>query len=128
MAINASQLFNEKILKNSVRAESRKGEAPPQTARDRILFWIQQLERGVLRRVTESSAEQTFNNEIFGTVLGYHQLGQAIEATLVPKRTGPNAAHTPDFVLGRFDLTAGIEDWVAVGEVKSIAPVRAALR
>ncbi|MGK2908821.1 MAG: Eco57I restriction-modification methylase domain-containing protein [Sphingobium sp.] len=121
MAINASQLFNEKILKNSVRAESRKGEAPPQTARDRILFWIQQLERGVLRRVTEGSAEQTFNNEIFGTVLGYHQLGQAIEATLVPKRTGPNAAHTPDFVLGRFDLTAGIEDWVAVGEVKNAA-------
>lgn len=121
MAINASQLFNEKILRNSLRAECQKGVAPPQTARDGILFWIEQLERGVLRRVTESSAEQTFNNEIFGTVLGYRQLGQAIEATLMPKRTGPNSAHTPDFVLGRFDLTAGIEDWVAVGEVKNAA-------
>jgi hypothetical protein len=121
MAIGALPLFNAKVLKNLIKAEVKKGSSPPPTARQRILFWIDQLERGVLHRVTESTAEQTFNNEIFGTVLGYQQIGQAVECTLLPKRTGQNTRHTPDFVLGRFDLTAGIEAWAAVGEIKSAA-------
>jgi hypothetical protein len=94
-------------------------EQPPANARERIAHWAEQLDRGVLDRITESSAEQTFNNEIFGTVLGYVQIGQATEASLMPKRTGPSGRDTPDFVLGRFDLTAGIEQWVAVGEIKN---------
>ncbi len=121
MAIGVLPLFNVKVLKNLIKAEEKKGCSPPSTARQRILFWIDQLERGVLHRVTESTAEQTFNNEIFGTVLGYQQIGQAVECTLLPKRTGQNTRHTPDFVLGRFDLTAGIETWSAVGEIKSAA-------
>lgn len=121
MTINASPLFNAKVLRNLLRAEAQKGVSPPDDARKRILFWIEQLERGVLHRVTESTAEQTFNNEIFGTVLGYQQIGQAIEATLLPKRSGHNPKHTPDFVLGRFDLTAGVEQWAAVGEIKNAA-------
>lgn len=121
MAIESSALFNPKVLRNLIRGETQKGVAPPQEARDRILFWIDQLERGVLHKVTESTAEQTFNSEIFGTVLGYEQIGQAVEATLLPKRTGQNAKHTPDFVLGRFDLTGGVEEWAAVGEIKNAA-------
>ena len=68
--------------------------------------------------MTESSAEQTFNQEIFGTVLGYEQIGTALEASLIPKRTGPSGRDTPDFVLGRFDLSAGLEEWRVVGEIK----------
>lgn len=120
MAIGILPLFNAKVLKNLIKAEVKKNcSSPPPTARQRILFWIDQLERGALHKVTESTAEQTFNNEIFGTVLGYEQIGQAVECTLLPKRTGHNTKHTPDFVIGRFDLTAGIEAWSAVGEIKS---------
>src|SRR5665213_810291 len=74
---------------------------------------------GVLDRMSESSAEQTFNSEIFGTVLGYKQFGLAVEASLMPKRTGPSGRDTPDFVLGRFDIAAGVEEWGAVGEIKN---------
>jgi hypothetical protein len=70
-----------------------------------------------MERLSESSAEQTFNSEIFGTALGYLQVGQAVEATLLPKRS--SGRDTPDFVLGRFDLTADVEEWVAVGEIKN---------
>jgi hypothetical protein len=69
--------------------------------------------------LSESSSEQTFNNEIFGTVLGYTQIGQTIEATLLPKASGPGARGAPDFVLGRFDPSAGIDEWTAVGEIKN---------
>ena len=85
----------------------------------RVRHWANQISRGVLNKMTEGQAEQTFINEIFGTVLGYEQMGTATEASLMPKRTGSSGKDTPDFVLGRFDLAAGIEDWAAVGEVKN---------
>ncbi|WP_313573736.1 Eco57I restriction-modification methylase domain-containing protein [Brevundimonas sp.] len=110
-------LFNARVLRGILRGERERGVQVPATAVTAINHWIDQLERGVLNRLSESSAEQTFNNEIFGTVLGYVQVGQAVEATLVPKRS--SGRDTPDFVLGRFDLTAGVEEWIAVGEIKN---------
>lgn len=112
-------LFNSRILRNIVNAELTAGLVLPVSAAQRIAHWAAQLQRGAVDRMSESSAEQTFNNEIFGTVLGYEQFGAAVEASLLPKRTGPSGRDTPDFVLGRFDLTAGVEEWVAVGEIKN---------
>jgi SAM-dependent methyltransferase len=112
-------LFNQRVLRLLVERETASGVAPSDLARQRMLHWIEQLERGALDRVSESTAEQTFNSEIFGTVLGYTQLGQAVEHTLLPKRTGSSGRDTPDFVLGHFDLTAGREEWLAVGEIKN---------
>lgn len=110
-------LFNARVLRNILKGERNRGVEVPAHAVAAVDHWIGQLERGVLHHLSESSAEQTFNSEIFGTALGYLQIGQAVEATLLPKRsTGRN---TPDFVLGQFDLTAGIENWVAVGEIKN---------
>lgn len=112
-------LFNQRVLRSIVEQEIANGAGPSELARDRMLHWIEQLKRGALDRVSESQAEQTFNNEIFGTVLGYTQFGQAVEHTLLPKRTGVSGRDTPDFVLGNFDLTAGREEWFAVGEIKN---------
>ncbi|MER9456572.1 N-6 DNA methylase [Mesorhizobium sp. M0478] len=111
-------LFKKRILKKILRAEEDRGVAVPQLATERIAHWVDQLRRGVLDKMTESSAEQTFNQEIFGTVLGYEQIGTAVEASLMPKRTGPSGRDIPDFVLGRFDLSAGLEEWAVVGEIK----------
>lgn len=113
------RLFNSRILRNIVQAEITNGLLLPALAKARIAHWVGQLERGVLDRMSESSAEQTFNNEIFGTVLGYEQFGTAIESTLLPKRAAPSGRDTPDFVLGRFDVSAGVEQWAAVGEIKN---------
>lgn len=112
-------LFNQRVLRSLVEQETASGVAPSDTARERMLHWIEQLERGALDRVSESTAEQTFNNEIFGTVLGYSQFGERVEHTLLPKRTGTSGRDTPDFVLGHFDLTARREEWFAVGEIKN---------
>jgi hypothetical protein len=112
-------LFSSKVLRNILREERDSGVTPPQTTVAVVDHWIGQLRRGVLNKLTESSAEQTFNNEIFGTALGYTQIGQAVEATLLPKRAGTSGRGAPDFVLGRFDLTAGVEEWAAVGEIKN---------
>jgi hypothetical protein len=112
-------LFNQRVLRLLVEREVASGAAPSALARERILHWIDQLQRGALDRVSESSAEQTFNSEIIGTVLGYTQFGQAVEHTLLPKRTGASGRDTSDFVLGHFDLTAGREEWFAVGEIKN---------
>lgn len=112
-------LFNQRVLRTLVEREIASGFVPSDLARDRMLHWIGQLERGALDRVSESSAEQTFNSEIFGTVLGYTQFGQTEEHTLLPKRTGASGRDTPDFVLGHFDLTAQREEWLAVGEIKN---------
>ena len=112
-------LFNSRILRQILREERQAGLIPPRAAVTAIHHWRDQLRRGVLNRLSESSTEQTFNNEVFGTVLGYTQIGQTIEATLVPKATGPGARGTPDFVLGRFDPSAGIHEWTAVGEIKN---------
>jgi hypothetical protein len=110
-------LFNARVLRNVLRGERERGVEVPAAAEAAIVHWIDQLDRGVLHRLSESSAEQTFNSEIFGTALGYLQVGQAVQATLVPKRA--SGRETPDFVLGHFDLTAGVEEWVAVGEIKN---------
>src|SRR5258707_1319953 len=110
------QLFNARVLRNVLRGQRELGVEPPATAVVAMDHWIAQLQRGVLNRLTESSAEQTFNSEIFGTVLGYEQIGRSVEASLMPKRS--SGRDTPDFVLGRFDLTAGVEEWAAVGEIK----------
>ena len=64
----------------------------------RVRHWANQISRGVLSKMTEGQAEQTFNNEIFGTVLGDQQVGTALEASLMPKRTGASGKDTPDFV------------------------------
>ena len=112
----AQPLFNARVLRGVLRGERERGVQVPTTAIAAVNHWIDQLDRGVLNRLSESSAEQTFNNEIFGTLLGYVQVGQAVVATLVPKRS--SGRNTPDFVLGRFDLTAGMEEWIAVGEIK----------
>ncbi|MBP1886534.1 Eco57I restriction-modification methylase domain-containing protein [Sinorhizobium mexicanum] len=109
-------LFNSRVLRNVLRGESERGLSLPAAAITAVNHWIGQLERGVLNKLTESSAEQTFNSEILGTVLGYEQIGRTVEASLMPKRS--SGRHTPDFVLGRFDLTAGVEEWGAVGEIK----------
>ncbi|MER9278412.1 N-6 DNA methylase [Mesorhizobium sp. M0522] len=113
----AQPLFNARVLRNVLRGERKRGLEVPASAVAAMGHWIDQLDRGVLNRLSESSAEQTFNSEIFGTVLGYLQAGKAVEATMVPKRS--SGRDTPDFVLGRFDLTAGIEEWGAVGEIKN---------
>lgn len=113
----AQPLFNARVLRNILRGERERGVNVPTAAVAALSHWVDQLDRGVLNRLSESSAEQTFNSEIFGTALGYLQVGQAVEATLVPKRS--SGRDTPDFVLGRFDLTAGVEEWVAVGEIKN---------
>lgn len=113
----AQPLFNARVLRNVLRGERERGLEVPAAAVAALDHWIDQLGRGVLNRLSESSAEQTFNSEIFGTVLGYLQVGQAVEATMVPKRS--SGRDTPDFVLGHFDLTAGIEEWGAVGEIKN---------
>jgi hypothetical protein len=113
---NAQTLFNARVLRNVLRGERDRGVEPPAAAIAAMDHWIDQLQRGVLNRLTESSAEQTFNSEIFGTVLGYEQIGRVVEASLMPKRS--SGRDTPDFVLGRFDLTAGVEEWAAVGEIK----------
>ncbi|RVD58143.1 hypothetical protein EN746_03410 [Mesorhizobium sp. M8A.F.Ca.ET.023.02.2.1] len=118
MIPRSEPLFKKRILKKIIRAEQDRGVALPPLAEERITHWVDQLRRGAIDKVTESSAEQTFNQEIFGTVLGYAQLGTATEASLMPKRTGPSGRDTPDFVLGRFDLSAGVEDWTVVGEIK----------
>ena len=112
----AQPLFNARVLRNVLRGERERGLVVPMAALAAVDHWIGQLERGLLNRLTESSAEQTFNNEIFGTVLGYDQIGRVVEASLMPKRS--TGRDTPDFVLGRFDLTAGVEEWIAVGEIK----------
>jgi hypothetical protein len=109
-------LFNARVLRNVLRGERARGAELPSGAASAIDHWIAQLQRGVLNRLSESSAEQTFNNEIFGTVLGYEQIGRVVEASMLPKRS--SGRDTPDFVLGRFDLTAGVEEWWAVGEIK----------
>jgi len=36
----------------------------------------------------------------------------------MPKRSGPTGRDVPDFVIGKFDLSAGVEEWAAVGEIK----------
>jgi hypothetical protein len=113
----AQPLFNARVLRNVLRGERERRVEVPAAAVAAVDHWIDQLDRGLLYRLSESSAEQTFNSEIFGTALGYLQVGQAVEATLVPKRS--SGRDTPDFVLGHFDLTAGIEEWVAVGEIKN---------
>lgn len=95
-------LFNSRVLRQILREERQAGVTPPPVAITAIHHWRDQLRRGVLNRLSESSSEQTFNNEIFGTVLGYTQIGQTIEATLLPKASGPGARGAPDFVLGRF--------------------------
>src|ERR1051325_4457766 len=112
-------LFNSRVLRQIIREERQNGLTPPPRAVTAIRHWRDQLRRGVLNRLSESSSEQTFNSEIFGSVLGYTQIGQTIEATLLPKMTGPGARGTPDFVLGRFDPSAGISEWVVVGEIKN---------
>jgi hypothetical protein len=113
----AQPLFNARVLRNILRGERDRGVEIRTAAVAAMDHWIDQLDRGVLNRLSESSAEQTFNSEIFGTALGYLQVGQAVEATLVPKRS--SGRDTPDFVLGRFGLSAGVEEWVAVGEIKN---------
>jgi hypothetical protein len=112
-------LFNKRILRNVVARELSAGMTIPGVAHERIAHWAGLVQRGVLDRVSESSAEQTFNGEIFGTVLGYEQIGATNDASLMPKRTGPSGRDTPDFVLGRFDPGAQVEEWVAVGEIKN---------
>jgi hypothetical protein len=112
-------LFNQRVLRQLVDQEVASGVAPNAQARERLLHWVDQIQRGALDRVSESSAEQTFNSEIFGTVLGYTQFGQSVEHTLLPKRTGSTGRDTPDLVLGHFDLTADREEWFAVGEIKN---------
>jgi hypothetical protein len=112
-------LFKHRLLELALRAERARGVRIPPHAKDKIVHWVNQLARGVLDRVSESSAEQTFNNEIFGGVLGYEQIGTALEASFMPKQTGPSGRDTPDFVIGRFDPAAGIQDWVVVGEIKN---------
>lgn len=112
-------LFNSRILRSVVARELQSGIVIPPLALERITHWADLLRRGVLDRMSESSAEQTFNAEIFGTVLGYQQIGSTNEATLLPKRTGPGGRDTPDFILGRFDPGARVEEWGAVGEIKN---------
>ncbi|MER8944253.1 hypothetical protein NKH82_33270 [Mesorhizobium sp. M0915] len=114
----AQPLFNARVLRNVLRGSASAAWRVPAGAVAALDHWIDQLDRGVLNRLSESSAEQTFNSEIFGTALGYLQVGQAVEATMVPKRS--SGRDTPDFVLGHFDLTAGIEEWGAVGEIKNM--------
>lgn len=87
-------LFNQRVLRMLVEQEIASGVEPSDLARERMAHWIDQLQRGALDRVSESTAEQTFNNEIFGTVLGYTQFGQAVEHTLLPKRTGASGRDT----------------------------------
>jgi hypothetical protein len=96
-------LFKKRILDKALEVERNRGTSVPPLAMTRITHWASHISRGVLDKVSESEAEQTFNSEIFGTVLGYEQLGTATEASLMPKRTGPSGRDTPDFVLGRFD-------------------------
>jgi len=111
-------LFNKKVLLNALKGEREKGVELPKPAIAAMRHWIDQLGRGLLNKLSESSAEQSFNNEIFGTVLGYEQIGQAVEASLMPKRTGPQRQRYAGLRSWSFDLTAGLEDWVAVGEIK----------
>lgn len=111
-------LLNAKVLASMLSIERARVPPPSPAAVAAIKHWATQLRNGVLHKLTESSAEQTFNNEIFGTVLGYKQVGAAIPATMMPKRSLKR--NTPDFVLGRFDPNAKVERWVAVGEIKDV--------
>jgi type I restriction-modification system DNA methylase subunit len=111
------KLFNSRVVQNFLRAARMDGIQPQPRARSIIEHWTHQLASGAIDRLTESEVEQTFNNEIFGKLLGYRQIGEVTDATLMPKKTGISG-NTPDFVLGRFEPSSRIDKWAAVGEVK----------
>jgi len=111
-------LFNKRVLNNFTRSAKADGIKLPSGAQEIAAHWAHQLNTGALDRLTESQVEQTFNNEVFGKLLGYRQIGEVTEATLMPKATVTSGRDTPDFVLGRFEPLGRVEEWVAVGEVK----------
>lgn len=114
-----NSLFNPRVLKNFIAKARWEGVTLPDEAGTIICGWADKLARGVIDKFNEGQVEQTFNQQIFCRFLGYRQLGEASEATIVPKVTGPRGRDTPDFVLGRFDAAANIDRWAVVGEVKS---------
>ncbi len=82
MTIAMQPLFKQRVLRNIVNAERSKGTKLPAGASSIIQHWVDQLKRGTLAKLTESSIEQTFTAELFGRLLGYQQIGQATEASL----------------------------------------------
>ncbi len=102
-------LFNPRILRNLVTAARWEGVTLPPTARSIIANWADRLASGGIDKLTESQVEQTFNNQIFCRLLGYQQIGEASEASLMPKTTGLTGRDTPDFVLGKFDPAANLD-------------------
>jgi hypothetical protein len=117
-------LFNQRVLKKFVNSARWEGVTLPEQAHSLARAWDEQLRRGVIDKLTESQVEQTFNAQIFGRLLGYRQIGEAAEASLMPKTTGDSGRDTPDFVLGRFDPAASIEVSLRRGPPSQIASFR----
>lgn len=113
-----SPLFNPRVLRKYLETARFEGVELPKSAAEIVRKWFEGLTSGAIDRLSESQVEQTFNNQIFGKLLGYLQIGETSEASLMPKTTGVTGRDTPDFVIGRFNPTANIDQWVAVGEVK----------
>lgn len=111
-------LFNPRVLRKYLNTARFEGVELPEGSALIARQWHERLTSGAIDKLSESQVEQTFNNQIFGKLLGYRQIGETAEASLMPKTTGATGRDIPDFVIGRFDPTANVEQWIAVGEVK----------
>ncbi len=114
----STPLFNKRVLENYIRTAKSEGTTLPSNAKTIVEHWSQLLASGSIDLLNESQVEQTFNNEIFCKLLGYKQIGEASEASLLPKGSGASGKDFPDFVLGRFNPACKIDEWIVVGEIK----------
>ena len=82
-------LFNPRILKKYLNTARFEGVDLPESSQEIVTHWADRLASGVIDRLSESQVEQPFNNRIFGELLGYQQIGEAPEASLMPKTRSP---------------------------------------
>ncbi len=76
----------------------------------------------MLRRMvlSERPVEQQFLRMLFVDLLDYTAVARAATHYIAPKRTSQRGKDIPDFVLGIFTPGAKVENWVGVGELKSL--------
>jgi hypothetical protein len=100
--------------------ESSEGPSDVSAIRDEVRPWA---EAGQPSGLGELSLEQAFNNDIFGTVLGYRLARPGREEfQFLPKQQATGGSGFPDFIIGNFtqneDGELERDDRVAVGELK----------
>ena len=84
-----------------------------------IRTWQHSYHHGTLKSDTETSREQQYNQDFFGTILGYRSL-PTIPTTFKPKDVTENR-QIPDAILKYEDPTHGINNVFGVVELKGAA-------